>query len=295
MATNGDGYWCCLITRDGEETIGETLDSIVTQPLPPAFVVAVDDGSTDRTAELLKEKSLTFPRLYVVRTASTTRDIRRVPVLLNLGIAKAQQVSMGSVLPKYMMVSGDDNWLAPNYASTIVERMESDLGVAVASGSWLGRAGRENQMPHGGGRFVRMEFFEAVGGRFPIAYGWEVWLLYKALQMGLKVRNFGDLRYRHLRPYNPRNLTGWGRAMFSLGFPSVFVVLRFGLNLVWARRGTQSRKASVTMMVGYLSAKMNPDVLGPNLITDDSLKAFVRRFSMARLTRILWRRDTDVF
>jgi hypothetical protein len=104
----------------------------------------------------------------------------------------------------------------------------------------------------------------------------------------MSVRNFGDVRYRHLRPYAPRNLFGWGRAMFSLGFPSVFVFLRFGLNFVWTGRGTQTRKASVTMLAGYLSAKLNPGPLGPNLIKDDALKAFVRRFSMARLTRAPW-------
>ena len=150
------------------------------------------------------------------------------------------------------------------------------------------RAGRVNQMPHGGGRFVRTTFMESVGGSFPLAYGWETWILYKALQNGFKVANFGDLRYRHLRAYNPKNLAGWGRAMYSLGFPTIFVVLRFGLNFLWTGRGTQSRKASITMIAGYLSAKLNPESLKANLITDDGLKAFVRRFTMARLTRSPW-------
>ena len=281
-------YWCCLVTRDGADTVGETLDSIVSQPLPPAFIVAVDDGSTDGTPALLQRLSEDYPNLHVVRTPSTTRDIRRVPVLLNLGISRARELCGQSSLPRYVMVSGDDNWLAPDYARTIVARMDADPKLAVASGSWLGRAGRSGQMPHGGGRFVRTEFMESVGGKYPIAYGWETWILYKAMQRGLKVENFGDLRYRHLRPYNPRNLLGWGRAMYSLGFPTVFVLLRFGLNFVWAARGTQSRKASVTMLAGYLSAKLNPDSLGPNLISDKALKAFVRRFSMERLTRAPW-------
>ncbi|HME18932.1 MAG TPA: glycosyltransferase family A protein [Nitrososphaerales archaeon] len=276
------------MTRDGAETIGETLGSIVSQSQPPAFIVVVDDGSTDGTPEVLKGTAKTFPDLHVVKTSSTTRDIRRVPVLLNLGIARALGESRGSSMPRYMMVSGDDNWLAPDYASTIMDRMDADPGLAVASGSWLGGAGRSGQMPHGGGRFVRSEFMESLGGRYPVAYGWETWILYKAMQAGLRVRNFGDVRYRHLRPYAPRNLFGWGRAMFSLGFPSVFVFLRFGLNFVWSRRGTQTRRASVTMLAGYMSAKLNPGPLRPNLIKDESLKAFVRRFSMARLTRAPW-------
>jgi glycosyltransferase involved in cell wall biosynthesis len=288
VSGDANAYWCCVITRDGAETIGETMSSISGQSSPPAFVVVVDDGSTDRTAEILAEVSKNFRALHVVGTSSTNRDIRRVPALLNLGIRRARSVSGASGLPRYMMVSGDDNWLAPDYAASIIERMDADSTLAVASGSWLGSAGRTDQMPHGGGRFVRTELLESLGGRYPVAYGWEAWVLYKALQRGLKVRNFGDLRYRHLRPYNPRNLLGWGRAMFSLGFPTVFVVLRFGLNFVWTGRGTQSRKASISMMAGYLSAKLNPERLRPNLIEDEGLKAFVRRFSTARLTRLPW-------
>jgi len=281
-------YWCCLVTRDGSETIRETLDSIISQPLPPEFIVVVDDGSTDQTRAIAESESKAFPGIYVVSTSSKTRDIRRVPLLLNLGISKSEEVCAGGPTPRYMMVSGDDNWLAPDYASSIVARMDADPRLAVASGSWLGGAGRSGQMPHGGGRFVRADFMRSIGGRYPVAYGWETWLLYKAMQRGLRVSNFGDLRYRHLRPYVPRNLFGWGRAMFSLGFPTVFVLLRFGINFLWASRGTQSRGASVKMLAGYFSAKLNPAPLRPNLISDDGLKAFVRRYSMARLTRAPW-------
>jgi hypothetical protein len=284
MAVRGD-YWCCVVTRDGEETIGTTLRSITGQSLPPRFIIVVDDGSTDRTGEAVAEAARNFDGIYVVRTSSRTRDIRRLPALLNLGISAARRLPGG--LPRYMMVSGDDNWLAPGYAASLLERMESDPALAVASGSWLGGAGRTDQMPHGGGRVVRTAFMEKLGG-YPVAYGWEAWLLYKAMQWGMRVRNFGDLRYVHLRPYNPRNLLGWGRGMYSLGFPAVFVALRSALNFVWAGRGTQSRRAAVTMMAGYLSAVLNPAQLKPNLIDDDGLKAFVRRSSMARLTRRPW-------
>jgi glycosyltransferase involved in cell wall biosynthesis len=286
LSADAVDYWCCLVCRDGEETIRETLDSIVHQTLPPSLIVVIDDGSTDHTPDILAEVSKEFPDLVVVKTNSKKRDIRRVPVLLNLGIKTARDLR--ERLPPYMMVSGDDNWLVPDYASSIIESMESMSNLAVASGSWLKGAGRPNQMPHGGGRFVRTSFMESVGGVYPVAYGWETWILYKAMQKGLKVRNFGDLRYKHLRPYNPRNLAGWGRAMFSLGFPTIFVVLRFGINFLWAGRGTQSKRASITMIAGYLSAKVNPKSLEPNLISDGGLKAFVRRFSMARLTRVPW-------
>ncbi len=75
--------------------------------------------------------------------------------------------------------------------------------------------------------------------------------------------------------------------MYSLGFPTYFVLSRFLINFLWSARGTQSRKASVSMIVGYLSAKLNPKALGGMTIQDKSLKSFVRRFCATRLTRIL--------
>ena len=76
-------------------------------------------------------------------------------------------------------------------------------------------------MPHGGGRLVRMEFMKKVGGRYPVAYGWETWLLYKALELGYDVKNYHEVRYTHLRPYNVKNLFGWGQGDVQPRFPII--------------------------------------------------------------------------
>ena len=275
-------YWCCIVTRDGADTIGKTIDSIAGQTAPPKFIVVVNDGSSDNTEEIVRNKSRIFNAIYIANTNSKTRDIRRVPKLLNVGIERSQK------LPKtrYMMVSGDDNELAKDYAEKLMQRMDEN-NIAVASGDWLSSRGRGNSMPHGGGRFVKMDFMEQIGGKYPVAYGWETWLLYKAMQLNRKVKLYHDLRYEHLRPFRPGNLFNWGRAMYSLGFPTYFVSLRFLINLVWSSRGTQSMKASATMLVGYLQAKINPGALNGMLIEDEGLKTFVRRYSAKRLTRLL--------
>lgn len=244
--------------------------------------MVVNDGSTDKTEEIVKEKSKIFQSIYIVDNNSTSRDIRRVPKLLNLGIEYSRKFPRTN----YMMVSGDDNGLEVDYAKKIMERMEKD-NIAVASGDWLSSRGRGNQMPHGGGRFVKTDFMEQIGGFYPVAYGWETWLLYKAMQLNRKVRLYNDLRYKHLRPFRPGNLFNWGRAMYSLGFPTYFVCMRFLINFAWSSRGTQSMKASVTMLVGYLQAKINPEALKGMLIKDEGLKTFVRRYSVDRTTRLL--------
>lgn len=277
-------YWVCIVTRDGGKTIGPTLDSIIDQSFPPDFIVVVNDGSSDDTEEIVRSKSTSFSSIFVVNTNSKTRDIRRVPQLLNKGI----QFSKGLPETRYMMVSGDDNELEHKYAETMMQRMDKDDKIAVASGGWISSRGRANQMPHGAGRFVRISFMEKIGGSYPVTYGWEPWLLYKALELGYEVRLYSDLRYNHLRPYNPTNLFGWGRAMYSLGFPLYFVLLRFLINLLWPGRGTQSRKSSITMMVGYFSIRLNKQSARGMIIEDEKLKKFVKRYSMSRLSSIFY-------
>lgn len=280
-------YWCAIVTRDGAETIGTTIESIVKQTIPPKYIIVINDGSTDDTEKIVELSKKTFPDIHVLNTRSKTRDIRKVPRLLNLALEFS---GTKSVLPytSYMMVSGDDNALEGSYAEKLIARMKLNPKIVVSSGEWLSSRRRGgDQMPHGGGRVVKMSFMEELGGRYPVAYGWETWLLYKALELGFKVKLYPDVRYDHLRPFHPTNLFGWGRAMYSLGFPSYFVLIRFVVNLLNSGRGTQSKKAAVTMLVGFLSAELNPSALRGMTIDDKKLKTFVRYFCTSRLTRFI--------
>ncbi len=279
-------YWCVIVTRDGAETIGMTMDSILAQTVPPKFIAVVNDGSTDDTEKIVLSKS--FTGFHVLNTGSKARDIRKVPKLLNLALDFWQREQNHLPRTDYMIVSGDDNELSHGYAEEILRRMEEDPKLVVASGEWLSSRGRGgDQMPHGGGRFVRMSYMQEIGGHYPVAYGWETWLLYKALESGYRVKLFPEVRYEHLRPFRPTNLFGWGRAMYSLGFPSYYVFLRFLINLFNSARGTQSMSAAVTMLVGFLSAELNPSALDGMTIEDQGLKTFVRYFCTSRLTKLI--------
>jgi glycosyltransferase involved in cell wall biosynthesis len=54
-----------LCTYNGERYLAEQLDSLLVQTYSNMEVVAVDDGSTDRTVELLQDYALRDPRLRV--------------------------------------------------------------------------------------------------------------------------------------------------------------------------------------------------------------------------------------
>ncbi len=68
--TSGRRY--CLITpcRDESQYAARTLDAVTSQTIAPAMWVIVDDGSTDRTAEIVEEYARRFPFIRLVRRAN---------------------------------------------------------------------------------------------------------------------------------------------------------------------------------------------------------------------------------
>jgi len=219
-------YWTLLVTRDGEKSIASTVQSILAQTKPPSVILIVDDGSTDRTREILHEVERRYsPRIRSVVLPDKGYDIRRVVNNLNVAMQKADEVGVET---DYVLISGDDCIYPSNYVEHLVSEMERDQDLVVASGSILEPNGpREYFAPHGSGRIVRSRFFQQLGNRYPPYYGYETWLLFEALRAGFKIRNFGELRFKHSRRQGSLHaFDDWGLAMRCLGFHPLEVVRR---------------------------------------------------------------------
>jgi glycosyltransferase involved in cell wall biosynthesis len=68
--------------HNAASTLGETLDSVVTQTLHSWEAIVVDDGSTDRTAAIAEDYAARDPRFTVVRRSNRGRSLAR-----NAGVA----------------------------------------------------------------------------------------------------------------------------------------------------------------------------------------------------------------
>jgi len=86
--TNGTrrGYTVVVPTFDGGNLVIETVRSVVEQSRPAEQVVVIDDGSSDGTADRLRERFAGHDQLEVVRTPNRGRSAAR-----NLGLALATQ------------------------------------------------------------------------------------------------------------------------------------------------------------------------------------------------------------
>ena len=85
---------------------------------------------------------------------------------------------------------------------------------------------------------------------YPVHEGWESWILYKAMMMGLKTRCFPEpLSEGRQVGMNSKKAHGWGRGMYALGYHPVHAALR---SLLLAKKNPRNGTA---MLLGYLSHK----------------------------------------
>ncbi|RLI40466.1 hypothetical protein DRO59_09225 [Candidatus Bathyarchaeota archaeon] len=126
--------------------------------------------------------------------------------------------------------------------------------------------------PRGCGRVIDAEWFRSVGFRYPENYGFEVYLVYKALSQGRKVMVFQDLKFRLLREtrFSKRKLYLWGKGMKALSYWWLYAFGRAFLT------GLRHPVEGYLMLRGYLS-KVQPYADIKEFVNDFQKKMFFKR------------------
>jgi hypothetical protein len=103
-----------LATYNGERFVGEQIDSILAQDYPTLRILAGDDGSSDRTLEVLREYAEQFPL-----------KIRLMEKQRPTGSAKANYLRlMKEATAEYICFADQDDVWLPNKVSGSVRAME---------------------------------------------------------------------------------------------------------------------------------------------------------------------------
>lgn len=239
----GDNSYAVLIpSKNGEGTIGQTLQSIFSQTFPAGEIVVIDDASTDATPQILKR----FSQVDTIRLEhKLPRDFARVPKLINRGLKLISKPC------SYVMISGDDSVYPDNYMQLVLEKLSDDPKLLVCSGSHTKQRTFDETSPHGSGRVIRYSFLKRILP-VPESIGWESWILFKAQQMGGRVARIQNVTYQHLRPYGSSSVWTFGQSMYELGYPFWFVLARTTKNMVFE----SSRLQQLTMIAGFLEFKL---------------------------------------
>ncbi len=183
-----------------------TLDSVVSQTIPPARWIIVDDGSTDDTPLILKEYAQKHSFIKVI--SRPDRGHRAVgPGVIEAFYHGLAQVDLAAY--PYLCKLDLDLDLPPRYFEILMRRMEDNPRIGTCSGKpWFrNAAGRwisekcGDEMSVGMTKFYRSKCFTQIGG-FVREVMWDALDCHKARQLGWIAVSWNDedLRFEHLRP-----------------------------------------------------------------------------------------------
>jgi glycosyltransferase involved in cell wall biosynthesis len=270
-------YFAIVTCRNSENDIRAALTSLEDQTLAPQYVIVVDDGSTDKTPEILTQTKQSWQSLYVIKHDDLGYDISRVVRNWNEAITYSKSKKLAHTT--YHMIATDDTIYPRGYAEKLVDFMDNNSNIAIASGNYTKY---KPEKPHGAGRFVRNSFFEEThwSGLYPELMGYESAILYESERLGYCYAIVTDARFQHSRPLGKHHkFYEFGASMKTLGYHPVFVWGRFAKYL--ATGEVTGRIGAFNMLYYYLSYK--PKTVGYDRLYDDQLRKFVRMIQKRRI------------
>ena len=277
--------------RDEEAHLQKTIESVVAQTIRPVEWWIVNDGSTDRTGEIIDEYSARYPWIRAVHR--TNRGFRKA----GGGVVDAFNDGYRQVTCtdwEYIVKLDGDLSFEPDYFEKCFNHFanESRLGVGGGVMCYI-ENGKKSFEPNpafhvrGATKIYKRECWDAIGGFWP-APGWDTMDEVKANMLGWTTRSFPDLHLMHHRATGTAEgiwsgVVKNGRANYICGYHPLFMVgkciRRFALK--------PRVLGSVALMYGFLSGyvKRIPKVNDPLAIQ------YLRHQQMNRLfgRESIWR------
>ena len=274
--------------RDEEKYIAATMQSVLAQTVRPDEWIIVNDGSKDRTGEIVSAYTRANPWIRLVDR--TDRGFRQSGAGVVEAFYEGFRLISQNNWDFVVKLDGDMSFPA-DYFETLFRRFDADPMLGIAGGTLFHMiAGRQTieKCPQfhvrGATKIYRRVCWEAIGGLIK-APGWDIVDETKASMFGWRTETFSDLLVHHHRVTGTaespwRNAIKNGRACYFAGYHPLFM----GAKCLYRFFRRPYVVESLGLAQGFLGAYFEraPQVNDPDLIR------YVRRAQMARL----WRRET---
>jgi poly-beta-1,6-N-acetyl-D-glucosamine synthase len=202
MERSGTDYVLISPVKDEEKYIEQTLESVINQTIKPFRWIIVDDGSSDRTPEIIELYRKRFNWIEVLRGDRGAPRSPGSPVVnaFNRGYDRVRDSEFD-----FVVKLDCDLRFAPDYFEKLLQEFHKDPRLGIASGIYLENYGKgwvPIEMPFyhtaGACKFMRKECFIQIGG-FAAAKGWDTVDEIKAQMREWRTRHFKELVMYHLK------------------------------------------------------------------------------------------------
>jgi glycosyltransferase involved in cell wall biosynthesis len=247
-----------LITpaHNEELFITKTLESVAAQTLLPERWIIVNDGSTDKTADLAADYVQRFPWIQLVhRSPRLDRHFGAKVHAFNAGLERVGPVEFDVIGNLDADLSFD-----PDYLEFLIGKFAEDPRLGVAGTPFTEDCGYDTARDSfegknhvaGGCQLFRRQCFEEVGGYIPNPAGGIDWIAVTTARMkGWKTRSFPEKRFHHYRSLGTAGKSNWA-ASFSYGEKDYYL----GGSPLWqlfrvAYRATKQPIDGLALLSGY--------------------------------------------
>ena len=199
-----NNYIIVTPVRNEEKYIEKSISSVISQTIRPTEWIIVNDGSTDRTREIIARYSKEFS--WIKRIDRKNQGFRET----GAKVVEAFNDGFGNVSANdwnFVVKLDGDLSFDRDYFENLIGKFHEDKRLGIASGVYLelDKAGtwRQVRMPlyHTAGacKMVRRNCYEEIGGFF-VSAGWDTVDEIRAITRGWVTRHFSDLRMKHHKP-----------------------------------------------------------------------------------------------
>jgi len=283
MSSLDTKYVVITPVRDEEAHLRNTLECMLRQTILPVEWIIVNDGSTDKTGNIIDEYARRYPWIRGVHRGN--RGFRKpgggVVEAFNEGYQNLQTKDWDFVVK----FDGDLSF-EPEYFECCFRNFSNNPKLGVGGGTicYVVDGIKEfEEAPafhvRGATKIYRRSCWDAIGGFWP-APGWDTMDEVKANSLGWNTRSFKDLHLVHHRPTGEADgfwsgLVKYGRANYICGYHPLFMLGKFVRRLAVK----PPILGSLALMYGYVTGylKRIPQVDDPAAI------AYLRRQQLNRL------------
>ena len=217
-----------LITpaHNEEAFIEKTLASMVAQTILPERWVIVDDGSTDRTADVVQDYAEEFPWIELVqRSQRLDRSFAGKVHAFNAGLERVQPLEFDVIGNLDADISFEHD-----YFEFLLGKLSEHPRLGV-TGTTMREANHDPLKDtfydfrdvFGACQLFRRECFEEVGGYTPIKWGGIDWVAVRTARLkGWRTRSFSEKFFYHHRPMGATESNTW-KARFDYGRKDYFL------------------------------------------------------------------------
>jgi biofilm PGA synthesis N-glycosyltransferase PgaC len=281
------GYVVLTPVRDEADFIEKTIHSMIQQTIKPVEWIIVDDGSSDKTAEIVAEYAIENPWIKLVNREDRGARQRGKGVIE--AFYAGYQVLTWQDYDFIVKLDGDLSFGACYFESLFCEfAANPKLGIAGGGvyerpdgDKWVLRTSRDHV--RGPTKVYRRACFEDIGGLMP-ALGWDGIDEWKALTLDWQVRSFTDLQVFHYRFTGAA--TGSLKSRLEEGYAAHFIGYH---PLYLLARGIRQMVAQpyvvggLAMIFAYFTARLG----GHEQLADRSVISYVRRAQLEKLAGLL--------